>query len=128
MLERGKVAWWRLVVAIGLLLLAGAGPAAAQTGVPPGGAENREIAQSDCTAEKIGSSIPVSAIGEPVSGVTLEAPVWTPSASPAPAYCTVNGSMAPVSREPSSRPINFRVVLPASWSRRAVQLGGRGLH
>jgi len=128
MLERGKVAWWRLVVAIGLLLLAGAGPAAAQTGVPPGGAENREIAQSDCTAEKIGSSIPVSAIGEPVSGVTLEAPVWTPSASPAPAYCTVNGSMAPVSREPSSRPINFRVVLPASWSRRAVQLGGGGMN
>lgn len=127
MSESGKCAW-RLMFAVGLLCLVSAGSAKAQTGVSSGGAENRVIAQSDCTAEKLGSSIPVSAIGEPVSGITLEAPVWTKAENAAPAYCTVNGVMAPVSKEPSSRPINFRVVLPASWSRRAVQLGGGGMN
>jgi feruloyl esterase len=36
--------------------------------------------------------------------------------------------MAPVSKEANARPINFRVVLPASWSRRAMQLGGGGMN
>jgi hypothetical protein len=90
--------------------------------------ENKVIKESDCTAAKIGSTIPVSAIGEPVSAVTLDAPVWTGAAGSNPAYCTVNGSMAPVSGESTARPINFRVVLPAAWSRRAAQLGGGGMN
>jgi pimeloyl-ACP methyl ester carboxylesterase len=40
----------------------------------------------------------------------------------------VNGSIAPVSKEANARPINFRVALPASWSRRAAQLGGGGMN
>ncbi|MEJ2247509.1 MAG: tannase/feruloyl esterase family alpha/beta hydrolase [Acidobacteriota bacterium] len=90
--------------------------------------ENKVIKESDCTAAKIGSTIPVSAIGEPVSAVILDAPVWTGAAGSNPAYCTVNGSMAPVSGESTARPINFRVVLPAAWSRRAAQLGGGGMN
>ena len=48
----------------------------------------------------------------------------TPGSNPA--YCSVNGAMAPV--EANAKPINFQVVLPASWSRRAAQLGGGGMN
>ena len=88
--------------------------------------ENKVITEADCTAEKLGSTIPVSAIGEPVSGVTLNAPAWTAAAGSNPAYCSVKGAMAPV--DANAKPINFQVVLPASWSRRAAQLGGGGMN
>ena len=90
--------------------------------------ENKGITEADCTVEKIGSTIPASAIGEPVSEVTLNAPAWTGASGSNPGYCSVNGSMAPVSKEANARPINFQVVLPASWSRRAAQLGGGGMN
>ena len=76
------------------------------------------ITEADCTVEKLGSSIPVTAIGEPVSGVTLKAPVWNAASGSNPAYCSVDGAMAPVSKEGNARPINFRIALPASWSGR----------
>ncbi len=88
--------------------------------------ENKVITDVDCTAAKLGSTIPIAAIGEPVSGVTLNAPIWKGSAGSNPAYCSVNGSMAPV--DANAKPINFQVVLPASWSRRAAQLGGGGMN
>jgi feruloyl esterase len=84
------------------------------------------ITEADCTASKLGSAIPASAIGEPVSGVTLSAPSWTASTEAAPAYCSVDGAMAAVSAD--ARPINIRVVFPASWTRRSVQLGGGGMN
>ena len=114
--------------AIGLIFVFSAVSIEAQTTIPAGQTENKVITEADCTAEKLGASIPVSAIGEPVSGVTLSAPVWTNAVNAAPAYCSVNGSMAPVSKEANARPINFRVVLPTSWSRRAAQLGGGGMN
>jgi hypothetical protein len=88
--------------------------------------ENKAITEADCTAAKLGSTIPVSAIGEPVSSVTLNAPVWTRATDSNPAYCSVDGSMAPVDTRVNAKPINFRVVLPASWSHRAAQMGGGG--
>jgi hypothetical protein len=91
-------------------------------------AENKTITEDDCTAAKLGSTIPISAIGEPVSGVTLNAPVWTGAAGSNPAYCSVNGSLAPVDNAANAKPINFRVVLPASWSHRAAQMGGGGMN
>lgn len=100
----------------------------AQTGAPAVPSENKVITKEDCTAAKLGSDIPVSAIGEPVSRVTLSAPVWTDASGSNPAYCSVDGSMAPVDTAATARPINFRVVLPASWSRRAAQLGGGGMN
>ena len=36
--------------------------------------------------------------------------------------------MAPVDTSSMARPINFAVVLPASWSQRAAQLGGGGIN
>jgi hypothetical protein len=87
--------------------------------------QNKLITEADCTAAKLGSDIPVSAIGEPVSGVTLSAPTWTAAGSN-PAYCSVKGAMAPV--DPDAKPINFQVVLPESWGYRAAQMGGGGMN
>jgi hypothetical protein len=88
--------------------------------------EDKVITEADCTATKLGSTIPVSAIGEPISGVTLNSPVWSSATNSASAHCSVNGSIAPVSKEANAKPINFRVVLPASWNHRAAHMGGSG--
>jgi feruloyl esterase len=100
-------------------------PAAAK--LPPLGPD-KVISEADCTAEKIGAGIPPSAIGEPVAAVTLNAPVWTAASGTTAAQCVVEGAMAPVDKAPGARPINFRVVLPASWNHRAVQRGGAGMN
>ena len=86
------------------------------------------IAAEDCTPARLGTDIPVAAIGEPVAGVTLAAPRWVAATGAAPAYCSIDGAMAPTDKSPNGRPINFRVVLPASWTRHAVQLGGGGMN
>ena len=86
------------------------------------------ITEADCTATKLTAAIAPSQIGEPVSGVTLAAPAWVAPAGNAPAHCRVDGSLLPVDKSASARPINFRVVLPASWNRRAVQMGGAGIN
>ena len=88
--------------------------------------ERKTITEADCTATKLGTTIPASMIGEPVSSVTLTEPKWTAAADTAPAFCTVDGSMAPI--DPAARPINFRVVFPASWTLRVAQLGGGGMN
>jgi feruloyl esterase len=86
------------------------------------------IAESDCTAARLGTSVPVEAIGEPVSAVTLAAPRWNAATATAAAHCSIDGAMAPVSRERTARPINFRVVFPAAWNRRAAHLGDGGFN
>ena len=93
----------------------------------PAADSNKTIAEADCTAAKVGETVPVRAIGEPVASVTLNAPRWTAAAG-APAYCSVDGVMAPIETTAYARPINFRVILPASWSRRGVQIGGGGFN
>jgi len=91
-------------------------------------ADAKAITEADCTASKIGDHVPASAIGEPVSAVTLSVPSWKPAAGTAPAYCSVDGAIAPVDRSATAKPINFRVVLPESWSGRAAQMGGAGMN
>ena len=86
------------------------------------------ITAADCTSAKVGTSIETSAVGEPVRSVTLSSPAWVEAAGGAPAHCRVDGTMAPVDTNSTARPINFRVVLPASWSRRAAQIGGGGMN
>jgi feruloyl esterase len=86
------------------------------------------ITAADCTAERVGASIPAASIGVPVGAVTLAAPAWTEAAAAAPAYCRINGVIAPVDTATTARPINFSVVLPASWSQHAAQLGGGGIN
>jgi hypothetical protein len=90
--------------------------------------QTRTIAEADCTAARLGDNIPVSAIGEPVSGITLSAPRWNPPGRNPAAWCSVNGSMAPVDHAATARPINFQVAFPSTWNGRAVQLGGGGMN
>jgi len=91
-------------------------------------ATNKTLAEADCTAAKLGSDIPVSAIGLPVSAVTLMPPQWHAEAGGVPAYCSIEGSMAPVDASKTARPIRFGVALPAVWTQRAAQLGGGGMN
>jgi len=88
----------------------------------------RTISAEDCSSTKLGSEIPITSIGEPVAGVTLAAPRWVAATGNAPAYCSIDGAMAPTDTSSHGRPINFRVILPASWSSHAVQLGGGGMN
>src|SRR5690348_3101111 len=90
--------------------------------------EMKTLAESDCTAARLGSSIAVQSIGEPVAAVTLSAPIWKPAAPPLPAYCSIDGAMAPVDGSGKAKPILFRVLLPSEWSGRAAQLGGGGMN
>jgi hypothetical protein len=106
-----------------LALLLSGSAAYTQAPAQPG---NKTIAQADCTAEKLGSEIPVASIGEPVSAVTLVPPQWHAESDGATAYCSLEGSMAPIDKSATARPIRFAVALPASWARRAAQMGGGG--
>jgi hypothetical protein len=87
---------------------------------------DKTITEADCTAAKLGSTIPPTAIGEPVSAVTLSAPRWVAATATAAAHCEVDGRMAPIDKSATAKPINFRVWLPASWNHRAAQQGGSG--
>src|SRR5688572_16852016 len=107
----------RRFVALVVAFTATSGVALAQSGVA-----------ADCTADRLGTSIPPAAIGAPVRGVTLAAPAWVEAAGAVPAHCRVDGVIAPVDTSATARPINFRVLLPASWSRRAAQIGGGGMN
>jgi len=119
-----KIAVFALTILIPVGLFAQVGkPAVASPHAP-----NKVVAASDCTAEKLGTSIPASSIGLPVSAVTLNVPEWRAEANGNPAYCSIEGSMAPVDKSPSARPIRFGVALPAYWSLRAAQLGGGGMN
>src|SRR5436190_18957916 len=89
---------------------------------------SRTISSDDCTSGRLGTSIPAASIGEPVAGVTLAEPRWVAATGNAPAYCSIDGAMAPTDTSTNGRPINFRVVLPASWTAHAVQLGGGGMN
>jgi len=91
-----------------------------QTKVPA----NSTISRADLA--KAGVSVPVSAIGEPVGSVKLYEPRWIEATDATPAYGVVEGSIFPV--DPNGWPINFRVLLPASWSNRAMQAGGGGIN
>ena len=93
-----------------------------------GSCGSKTITEADCTAAKLGSSIPVTAIGEPVSAVTLSEPRWNVAARGGAAFCTVNGAIAPVDKAANAKPINFQVALPSTWNGRSVQMGGGGMN
>jgi feruloyl esterase len=129
--RRSVFPWWAAVV--GLLGLAALRATADTQATPTPAVAVRAtndvtISAADCIAEKIGTSIPVGRIGEPVGRVTLAPPVWTAATANAPAYCRVDGVIDAVDVSPTARPINFGVALPATWSRRAAQLGGGGMN
>ncbi len=86
--------------------------------------KNKIITKSDI--EKAGTTIPATAIGEPVGSVKLYPTRWVEATEATPAYAVVEGSIFPV--DPNGWPINFRVLLPASWSYHAMQSGGGGMN
>ena len=75
---------------------------------------------------KAGTSIPVSSLGEPVGSVKLYEPRWIETTDATPAYGVVEGSIFSV--DPNGWPINFRILLPATWSQHAMQVGGGGMN
>jgi feruloyl esterase len=122
---------WALAAAIGAWLACGTGSAQipSRTGtVAPEIVIGKTISEIDCTAAVVGTTIPASSIKEPVSGVTLNAPRWNAANDAAPAHCAVDGVIAPVDPSANAKPINFRLLLPASWMARAMQLGGGGMN
>ncbi len=86
------------------------------------------LRQADCSAEKLGTGIPIASIGLPVAEVRLNPPQWRDGANGVPAHCSIEGVMAPVDKSATARPIRFGVALPASWSFRAAQIGGGGMN
>ena len=90
--------------------------------------QSRTIAASDCAAARVGDAIPTGAIAEPVGAVTIAAPRWVAATDTLQARCEVEGSIEPVDRSATARPIKFRVWLPAEWNGRAVQQGGGGMN
>jgi hypothetical protein len=102
------------------------------SGQPPAPANkllaNKVLTEEECTAAKLGTSIPPASIVLPVSAVTLNAPQWHADANGGPSFCSVDGLILPVDKSSTARPIRFGVAMPASWSYRAVQLGGGGMN
>lgn len=84
----------------------------------------KKIGPSDLTAEKVGKSIPASLIGEPTSGALLSPPKWIKDQNGE--YGIVDGTILPVDAD--GKPINFRVTLPAKWTKRSSQMGGSGFN
>ena len=108
-----------------VILAADAIPAAGSK-LPPSTAD-KVITASDVTVEKVGTNIPISAIGEPVGGVTLSAPRWTLATAGTVAYATVDGVIAPV--DPKGKPINFpRVASRPTGVGGQFKRGGSGFN
>jgi hypothetical protein len=123
---KSKSSICRIAIVPALILLVGVASGAGDAqGRPPA---DKVIAEADCTASSLGTSIPAAAIGEPVASISLSAPRWVTAAGAVPAYCSIDGVMAPIDQSATAQPINFRVALPAAWSRRAAQLGGGGMN
>ena len=122
----GREKWALATAILGVVTAAGSASQSAQLQVDLATTTPRTIAEAQCSADRIGGTIPVTAIGEPVSAITLDAPVWSAATQAGAAFCSVTGALAPADKSPTAQPINFRVVLPASWSGRAMQLGGSG--
>jgi hypothetical protein len=118
----GRLATSVTTVAVALAIH---GAAAGQDAHGAATGANRIVTEADCTAPSLVATIAPGAIGEPVRSVTLQA-AWVAATDTVSAHCRVDGVFAPVDAAPTARVINFRVILPASWNRRAAQLGGGG--
>jgi pimeloyl-ACP methyl ester carboxylesterase len=110
----------RSLCLITIFILIGGVVVSAQT------SSSKEIVITKTDLDKVGVSIPASAIGEPVSSVKLYPPRWVEATDATPAYGVVEGSVFPA--DTKGWPINFRVILPATWSRHAIQQGGGGMN
>src|SRR4051812_16172834 len=60
---------------------------ASGAGAQSSASATKTISEADCVAAKLGGSIPSSAIGEPVAGITLSEPRWNAAAKGGGPYC-----------------------------------------
>src|SRR5262245_49061012 len=90
--ERGWVCVTGIIILLFTAVLA-ARQAQPQT---PGSSTDKHITAAECTVTRLGNSIPVASIGEPVSGVSLRDPRWVEATGNTPAYCSIDGAMVPV--------------------------------
>jgi feruloyl esterase len=95
---------------------------------PAMGPIEKTLAETDCSKSVLGGYVPIASIKESVSAVALNEPHWTAATGATPAYCAVDGVISPVDQRSNAKAINFRVLLPSTWSGRAMQLGGGGMN
>jgi hypothetical protein len=119
-----SVATVTLVTVTSAVLLLPSAAHAKPAKAPP--ATRMVVTETDCTVERLGTSIAPEMIGEPVSAVTLTQVAWVAAAGANPAYCQVTGAMTPI--DSAAPNINFRVAMPSRWTYRYAQLGGGGMN
>ena len=95
---------------------------------PLGAADETTALPATACASLQGMTIPASAIGLPTSGADVQTAGHgrgrRPAGNPNGDFCKVTGIVKP--KNPSSPNLEFEVNLPASWNRRALQMGGGG--
>ena len=106
------------LVAAAVFASAGAEPAA----------DTVTVSEAQCSQTQLGAPIDPAAIGEPVSGVRIDAVQWIPASEHAGALCVVEGQLLPVDQGPTAFPIRFAVALPSVWNRRSIHQGGGGMN
>ena len=112
----------RLTALVVLAALAAGAARAQPADAPP------VLTEAACKSPALAATVPADRIGEPVSAVVLDSPAWVAAAQDAPAHCLVTGRLQPVDASGTAQPIRFAVALPATWNRRAIQLGGAGMN
>ncbi len=113
----------RLTALVMLVALA-AGAARAQ----PEAGDSAVLTEAACTGPALAATVPAARIGEPVSAIALDALTWVAATQDTPAHCLVSGRLLPIDTSGTAQPIRFAVALPATWNRRAIQLGGGGMN
>ena len=92
-----------------------------------GAADETTALPATACASLQGMTIPAAAIGLETSGAEVQTAAMvaaSASGNPNGEYCKVTGIVKP--KNPSSPSLEFEVNLPASWNRRALQMGGGG--
>jgi len=92
-----------------------------------GAADETTALPATACASLQGMTIPASAIGLETSGADVQTAVMVAASATGNTngeFCKVTGVVKP--KNPSSPSLEFEVNLPASWNRRAVQMGGGG--
>lgn len=106
--------WKSAVFQAAVLFFGASGVAQAQVHSPSHG---------DCAALQ-GLQLDRAAIGLPTKGATVATTTLIAAGQDDAGLCVVEGKIASI--DPSAPPINFIINLPASWNRKAVQMGGGG--
>lgn len=113
-----------LSFAVRLLLIAGGIGAALAAN--PGSQGSTPFSRETCASLR-GLAIPASAIGLPSLAAVVETAVWVGASDEGNIngeFCKVTGIVK--AHNPGSPNLEFEVNLPATWNRRALQMGGGG--